>query len=386
MELKIGASTQEVTVEAAATALHTEDSTLGGSMQNNVYESLPLTMGSGVPRDPTMFIALVPGVTAVTSQASGTDYATFNGGQEENNGLYLEGLSLATANQQGDTREIALGISVEAIDQFQVEINGQKAMYQGQGFHNYVIKSGTNLFHGAGFEYFRNTAFDARGFFAPAAPVDHQNEFGGNIGGPIKKDKIFFFGNYSGYYYKTATPPNYLSLPTMDERSGNFSALPAVIYDPSTNACNGAICAKQPFAGNLIPASRISGVAKSFQSYLSPPQTSSLLNNYLANLPKALHTNNTTEKVDLNLSQKLRMYALYARGKYATDYTGNLTATGTALPLPYDSSSGVVEEMPTIVQLHATYVFTPTLLNQVGIGASRIWIPILSNTASRQLR
>ena len=228
----------------------------------------------------------------------------------------------------------------------------------------------------------RNTDFDARGFFAPVAPVDHQNEFGGNIGGPIKKDKIFFFGNYSGYYYKTATPPNYLSLPTMDERSGNFSALPAVIYDPSTNACNGAICAKQPFAGNLIPASRISGVAKSFQSYLTPPQTSILLNNYLASLPKALHTNNTTEKVDLNLSEKLRIYALYARGKYATDYTGNLTATGTALPLPYDSSSGVVEEMPTIVQLHATYVFTPTLLNQVGLGLSRIWIPILSNTAA----
>ena len=103
---------------------------------------------------------------------------TFNGGQAETNGLYLEGLSIAFPNQQGDTRNLALGVSVEAIDQFQVEVNGQKSMYQGQGFHNYTLKSGANRFHGAAYEYFRNTAFDARGFFAPIVPIDHQNEFG----------------------------------------------------------------------------------------------------------------------------------------------------------------------------------------------------------------
>jgi hypothetical protein len=380
VQLKMGSASQQVTVEAAATALHTEDATLGGSMQNNIYEALPLAMGSGVPRDPTMFIGLIPGVTAVFSQASGPSYATFNGGQQENNGLYVEGLTQAVPDQQGDTRDVSLGISVEAVDQFQVETNGQKAMYQGQGIHNYVIKSGTNGYHGEAFELVRTTDFDARGFFAPVAPIDHQNEFGGNIGGPIRKDKLFFFGNYSGYYYKTATPPNYLSLPTTAERSGNFSALPVAIYDPTTEVCNGAVCSNQPFPGNIIPANRLSTVAESFQSYLTPPQTSGIQNNYLASLPKALHTNNTTEKVDWNQSEKLRLYAVFVRGKYATDYTGNLTNTGTALPLPYDSSSGVVIEVPTIAQIHATYVFTPTLLNQISVGLSRIWIPLLSNT------
>jgi hypothetical protein len=66
--------------------------------------------------------------------------------------------------------------------------------------HNYVLKSGTNQFHGAAYEYFRNTALDTRGFFSPIVPVDHQNEFGANIGGRIIKDKLFFFSNYSGYY------------------------------------------------------------------------------------------------------------------------------------------------------------------------------------------
>jgi hypothetical protein len=382
LELKVGSASEQITVEAASPALHTEDATLGGRMQNLVYDALPLAMGSGVPRDPTLFIALVPGVAAVVTQASGPSYTSFNGAQQENNELYLEGIAMTFPNQQGDTRDISMGISVEAVEQFQVETNGGKAMYQGQGMHNYVLKSGANLFHGAAYEYFRNEDLDARGFFAPFAPVDRQNEFGGNIGGPVKRDKIFFFANVSGYRYNTATAPLYLSLPTLAERKGDFSALPVAIYDPASNACAGAICSKQPFAGNMIPSSRISSVATSFQSYLTAPSNGNLLNNYLSTLPKSLTVRNTTNKVDANLSAKDRWYAVYARGKYATDYTGNLTPTGTALPLPYNSSSGIVEEMPTIAQVHQTHIFTPSLLNDASFGFTRIWIPLFSNTAA----
>src|SRR4029077_8187081 len=130
--------------------------------------------------------------------------------------------------------------------------------------------------------------------------VDHQNEFGGNIGGPIKKNKVFFFTNFSVYYYTTATAPVFLSIPTVAQRTGDFSALPAAVHDPGTYACVGAICSKAPFAGNQIPANRISGVAKSFQSYMVAPTNSNLLNNYLSTLPKSLSNKNTTSKVDLN--------------------------------------------------------------------------------------
>jgi len=382
LELKVGSAAEQVTVEATAPSLHTEDATIGVSMGNRVYDALPLSMGTGVPRDPTLFIGLVPGVAAVVTQASGPSYTSFNGAQQETNELYLEGVAMTFPNQQGDTRDLSLGVSVEAVEQFQVEINGQKAMYQGQGMHNYVLKSGGNQFHGAVYEYFRNTDLDARGFFSPFVPVDHQNEFGGNIGGPVKKDKIFFFTNFSGYYYNTATAPVYLSIPTAAQRTGDFSALPAVIYDPATYGCVGAICSKQPFAGNLIPANRISAVSKSFQSYMVAPSNPNLLNNYLSTLPKSLSNKNTTSKADLNLSPKNRLYGLYARGKYATDYTGNLTPTGTALPLPYNSSSGIVEEMPTIAQIHHTHVFNSSWLNDASFGLTRIWIPLYSNTAA----
>ncbi len=378
--LKVGTAADQVTVEATAPALRTEDVSLGQTMQNKVYNTLPLAMSSGVPRDPTQFIALAPGVAAVVTQSAGPSYTSFNGAQQETNGLYLEGVAMTFPNQQGDTRPLALGVSVEAVEQFQVEVNGQKAQWQGQGFHNYQLKSGTNQFHGAVYEYFRNTALDARGFFASFVPLDHQNEYGANLGGPIKKNKIFFFSNYSGYRFNTATAPNFITIPTLAFRRGDFSAVPNAIYDPLTQNCVGATCTKQPFPGNIIPADRISRVAKSFQSYMPDPTNGNITNNYLAVLPREINNWNTTNKVDVNLTENDRIYGVFARGKWSTDYTGNLTPTGTALPLPYTSSPGIVEELPTIVQLHYTRVVRPTLINNLSIAATRLWIPIYNTT------
>jgi hypothetical protein len=382
LQLQLGSATQQVTVEESATMLHTDDATLGGSMQNVVYQALPLAM-SGVPRDPTQFIGLIPGVGAVITQAAGPSFATFNGAKEEMNEIYVEGLPLTFPAQQGDTRNLALGVSVEAVDQFQGETNSIKAMYQGQGMENYVLKSGTNQFHGGLFEYFRNTALDARGFFSPYTPVEHQNEFGGTIGGPIKKDKIFFFGSYDGYYFKTALPPQLQSVPSLTARTGDFTAYPTTIYDPQTTTCVGAICSKQPFPGNSIPTSRISSVSKSLQSYLPNPTNSNIVSNYLAILPQALHNNNTTDKVDLNLSDKHRLYGMFTRGKYSTDWTGSLSVGGDALPLPY-TNGRIVQEMPTLAQIHETWMISPTVVNSFGFGFARLWIPIISSTAGGQ--
>src|SRR5450432_1693834 len=174
-------------------------------------------------------------------------------------------------------------------------------MYEGQGVSNYVLKSGGNQFHGGVYEYFRNTVFDARGCFAPTTPVEHQNEFGATVSGPIKKNKMFFFGNYDGYRYDSATAPAFQSVPTADERAGNFSAFPQVIYDP-TSATGTAV--RSPFPNNVIPGNRISAISQSLASYL-PPSTNSLIqNNYLAVLPQLINNDSTTSKVDLNVSDR----------------------------------------------------------------------------------
>jgi hypothetical protein len=102
LTLQVGNATEQVTVEAAAPQLRTSDVTLGHTMDNRVYNTLPLAMSSGVPRDPTQFIALAPGVAAVVTQAAGPSYTSFNGAQQETNGLYLEGVAMTFLNQQGD--------------------------------------------------------------------------------------------------------------------------------------------------------------------------------------------------------------------------------------------------------------------------------------------
>ncbi|HXS94993.1 MAG TPA: TonB-dependent receptor [Candidatus Limnocylindrales bacterium] len=378
VEMKLGAATQEVTVTGAQTMLHTDDATLGGTMQNNVYTALPLAM-NGVPRDPTQFIALMPGVAGMSTQVAGPTTESFNGTRGANE-LYVEGIPLTFPSQQADTRNLAFGVSVEAVDQFQAETNGQKAMYSGQGMQNFVLKSGTNQLHGSAFEYFRNTALDARGFFPKTVPVEHQNEFGGTIGGPIKKDKIFFFGSYSGYYYKTGETPELESIPTIAERTGDFSALPAVIYDPKSQTCVGAVCSKTPFGGNMIPGNQISPVSKSLQSYLPSPTNGNITNNYLASLPESLHNNNTTNKVDANLSAKNRFYFMFSKGRYMTDFTGSLAPNTDSMPLPY-TQGRIVQENTTITQIHYTRTLTPALLNDFSFGYSRIFIPIISATA-----
>jgi hypothetical protein len=381
LKMSLGTATQTVTVEAPPPQLHTDDATLGSSMENEIYAALPLQM-NGVPRDPTQFVALVPGVNNASTQAAGPSTAAFNGGQTYQNEVYLEGMPLTSAGTQGDTRYLAFAVSVDAVDQFQVETNGAKAQYEGQGVENYVLKSGTNAYHGAAFEYFRNTVLDARGFFPATRPVDHQNEFGGLIGGPIKKNKIFFFGNYDGYRYLSGSTPVFQSIPTLAERQGNFSGLPAtqVIYDPTSQTCVGAVCTRNPFAGNVIPQNQISNIAKSLQSYLPDPTNTNIQNNYLASLPIQVNTYNLTGKVDASLSDRHRIFGFFADGHYTTNFTGSLNQTGAGvLPEPY-TQGRIVEESVKMAQIHDTYTLTPSLLNQVSVSYNRIWIPLQNPT------
>src|ERR1700733_11554346 len=280
-KLQIGAATQSVTVTDQPTILKADDVTLGSAMENNVYDALPLAM-NGSARDPSAFAGLASGVNNYSTQAAGPSTGSFNGGQTYQNEVYIEGLPLTSAGTEADTRNLAFGVSVEAVDQFQVETAGAKANYEGQGVENYVFKSGTNQFHGGAFEYFRNTDFDARGFFALTTPIEHQNEFGATIGGPIKKNKIFFFGSYDGYLFDSASPPGYQTIPTTAAQTGNFSAFPQLIYDP--NSATGTNV-RTPFPNNTIPSNRISPIAQSFESYLPAPTNGNITNNYLATLP-----------------------------------------------------------------------------------------------------
>lgn len=376
LKLTLGGTTQEVVVTAQAGALNTTDASMGQTMRNEIYGALPLQMANA-PRDPTAFTQLLPGVSS--SSASGNTAGNVLGGQDHSAEIYVEGLPTTNPSAAGESRTLGLGVSVEAVDQFQLESAGTSVMYQGQGSSNYVLKSGTNQFHGSAYDYFRNTALDARGFFAPVTPTEHQNEFGFNIGGPIKKNKLFFFGNYDGYRFSQVTQSSLMTLPTAAERSGDFSALLAQgirIYDPASTVCTTTgVCSRASFAGNIIPQNRISPISKSFQSYLPATTNSELQSNYLRASPVGYHDNSTTDKVDFNLNEKNSFYVLFSRGhrSQTTPYRGNF------LPLPFGNTR-LVDEFPVTAVAKWTYVATPSLVNQLTYGLSRFDVPQTSPT------
>ena len=388
--LSVGQTTVSVTVTDQPTMLMTQDVKLGSSINNETYDSLPLAMNQSA-RDPSAFIGLAVGVNSFSVQAAGPSTASFNGGQTYQNETYVEGLPMTSAGTESDTRNLAFGISVEAVEQFQVATTGSEAMYEGQGVSNFIVKSGTGKFHGGVYEFFRNTVFDTRGFFPTSVPIEHQNEFGGSLSGPILKNKLFFFANYDGYRFDSAIVPSLQNIPTTAERTGDFSAFPNPIYDPTTcTATNssGVCIARTQFSYqgvlNVINPSRLSAVAKSFQSYLPAVTNGAISQNYLASLPNLVNNDSGTAKVDWDLSSKNRLYGIFSHGKYANPVTGSLSAatatTNSTLPIPYTDGRGVIE-WATLAQIHDAYVIRPNIVNDFGYGLSRLFIPLTSNTA-----
>ncbi len=379
--LEVGAVTQEVTVSAAPPPLGTADARLGQTIRNEVYTALPLVMNTGGPRDPTQFMFLMPGVQSVGR------WGNVMGGQDFTNDQYVEGLPITNSVVQGEGRNLSYGISVEAVDQFQVETSGTAAMYNGQGVSNYVVKSGTNQFRVTAFEFLRNTALDTKGFFAARKPEDDQHEYGVTVGGPIRKNRVFFFAVYDGYRDRRQTDSRLISVPTTAMRTGDFSSLPVAIYDPLTTRPNpnGTGFVRDPFPGNIIPANRISSISQYFQSFLPEPTQAGIQNNYLGgSLPTGFNNDNVTSKVDLNLSPKHQASVLVAYGerRQATPYRGGGNAQ-TALPLPY-TETRLVEEVTTTAQVKHTFVMTSSLLNQFSLGFARLAVPIANATIEGQ--
>jgi hypothetical protein len=397
LALKVGDVKETVTVSEAPTQLNTSDARLGTTIRNELYTNLPLAMGTAVagsgigqgPRNPGAFIFLLPGVS------EGNRWGTINGAQGFSKDVFIEGVPITDPIQQGEGRTISLSVSVEAVEQFQVETSGTGVEFNGQGSENYTIKSGKNEFHGSGFEYLRNTVLDARGFFPTIRPVEHQNEFGVTIGGPIIKKKAFFFFSYDGWRYRVTSPTQLVSIPTLKERVGDFSELPVAIYDPLTTvAVPGGFSRTQfsdpsrataanPLGLNIIPLNRISNISKVYQSLLPDPTSSGIANNYLGQVPVAYNNDSFNAKVDYNLTTNQRLSGLYTHGKRSQPGPYREVSSGTpqsALLLPY-TDTRKVEEIPTVVQAKHSWTITPSLVNQLSFGFQHLYVPITNVTS-----
>ena len=215
INLTVGGDNQTVTVTDAPPSLDTTNATLGGTIESELYTELPLSMNAG-PRDPTQFQYLMPGVQeGPPPQSSGGQQQGIYGGSgaQNLNENYIEGIPVSNISTQGDNAPVSQAVSADAVDQFSVQTNGASTSFGGAGATNYTIKSGGNQFHGTVFDFIRNTMFDTWGYFSKVPlsngkatkPGEHQNSYGGSLGGPILRDKLFFFGTYEGFHYTTVS-------------------------------------------------------------------------------------------------------------------------------------------------------------------------------------
>jgi len=360
LTMKVGSQTEQVTVTSAPPQLETENGTLDTTIPNETYTALPVSMG-GQPKSPLGFLSFVPG-----SASANFGVQAINGGPDNSSFLYLNGLPVTTAEMQGDARNINGATSTEVVDQFQVVTSGVPAYYSGQGVTNLVSKAGSNIFHGDVYENVRNTVFDAAGFFSTKVPAENQNEYGFSVGGPALKNKLFFFFNLNRYKDASSIQPQQFSLPTAGERTGDFSALlnlptPQVIYNPATTTCNGGVCTRQAFPGNII-TSGFSNVAKLAEATLPTTANSNVQNNYSATISNGRTQNAYFVKGDYNISAQHHVNAMYQTGKNSQSsyYNG-----GTELPLPY-ASGRFADQIITVAQLGETWTIKPNLLNVFG--------------------
>jgi hypothetical protein len=269
-DLGIGDVREHVTVAADASILRAETASLGQVVEHEQIVQLPLNGRTFI-----MLATLAPGVAL----PPGTQFPRINGGRPRTNEYLFDGISVL----QPEPGQVAFSPVIDAIQEFKIESNSAPAEFGrfNGGVINLTTKSGTNVFHGVGFEFFRNEGLNARNFFQSAnrvKPDYRRNQFGGTFGGPLAADRTFFFMDYQGQRQsigRTVTS----TVPTVLQRQGVFSESIAgrdpVIYDPATG---GAV--RMPFAGNTIPIGRIDPVALALLQRYPLPTAPGTANNF----------------------------------------------------------------------------------------------------------
>jgi hypothetical protein len=358
LSLEIGAVEQTVEVTSAPPVVESTTSDVGTVVPSRNVIDLPLAVQNNM-RSPESFIFLTPGVTTDNPQ-SPTQNVQINGSPSRAREIVFDGASAANPESGGILFTYP---SVEAIQEFKSIGTNYSAEYgrTGGGFQVYNTRSGTNDFHGALFEYMRNEALDAKGFFARVRQPNKQHEFGGAIGGPILipglyngRNKTFFHFVYGGFRWRAGQANEIVTLPTEAMRSGDFSEVSRIIFDPLTG---------QPFPGNRIPQERFSEVARAILPLIPSPTFTSLTNNFRTTGRQVVDRDQFNVKIDHNFSDRSRLSGYV--------YVNTFQDTGAErLPLPL--ATGLDQGYRSRwARLNHDFVISPTTLNHFTVGFTR---------------
>jgi len=369
--MQVGEAKETVTVSASAVLLDTATSTVANVVENRQVMELPLN-----GRDPLDLLGLAPGIRIQGGFGGKTgSWGNFssNGGLANANVVMVEGLALDLAQMNAPS----FVPPVDATEEFRVQTNKFSAEYgrTAGAVVNFSIKSGTNELHGTVYEFLRNKDLNANNFFFNRAGTVRapliQNQFGASAGGPIRKDKAFFFVNWEDYRIRQISP-SITTVPTALERAGNFSQTynsagsMIVVADPLTSLqlANGSYT-RTAFPGNIIPASRISKVAGNVAQIFPMPNALgnqfTHVNNYSTVGGGGTNEHQIVTKEDYNLSSRWRFFGTYSRTwatQFNTDplgYKVNLTRHATYARTHATVSATAVLSPGLIVELHSGF-------------------------------
>jgi hypothetical protein len=417
--LAVGSVSEEVVVTAAAPLIESETSSLGQVIEQNQVHDLPLD-----GRDFIELAYLTPGV----NQGPSAGYTVQQGGipedQRGNASVQVNGLTATNNNfllNGFDNNEQQIGIeviqpSIDAIQEFKVQTNNFGAdIGRGGAVVNVMLKSGANQFHGSLFEFLRNSAFDAKNYFdsgSQAIAPFKQNQFGGTFGGPIIKDKTFFFFDYQGTRIRQAQ--TFISVvPTVSERGGDFSDLltgntfspcgpnPAptdpqfdtgAIFDPFTNhsvpcSAGGSVTVRDPIPGNVIPACSgasdgacLDPAALNLVNLFPAPNRSLEAGNYLSN-PVA---SNNQDSFDVRGDHQFN-----SKNNLSLTFSFNNVQAFAPDPFPGEAGggnfTGNITNLARSAGISDVHTFAPDKINEFKIGYSRYVVRAVQNFAGQPL-
>lgn len=404
--MQVDNQTQSVVVIEDSTQVETTDTQLGQVVGQKQVTEIPLN-----GRSYTDLLALQVGVTPITTSGaanstSGGGFGTvpvagndntgqfsINGQRESANGFSLNGVSV----QESIGQQAGIIPNLDAIAEFRILTGNADAEFGGYsgGLINVVTKSGGDRFHGSAFDFLRNTALDARGFFDPQRATFQQNQFGGTLGGPIRKEKLFFFADYQGGRTKQGLETGIVSVPSAAERGGNFVDAAATLtgkvngtylaqtlsarlgYPVSVgeafyfNGCQNSGLNPCVFPGAVIPQSAFATPATKMLTYIPTPNVGG------GEFSSGAYDQRTTDdkgamRLDWNTAKFGTISGYYFVDKYDLDnpYPGGFG--GATVPGPtgaFDAKSYGVDQ---VIALSDTKTFGSTLVNEARLGYTRI--------------
>jgi len=382
LQLRVGSLQETIEVTAETPLLQSQTAAVSALVTNQQIVEMPLN-----GRTFTALLKLSPGAqTGSSGNLTNSPYAmrgdvnvSVNGSSAQNNSYLIDGM----VNRNLWLSTLIMVPTIDSIQEVRMLTSNYSAEYGAAAGAVTIVqsKSGTNQYHGSAYEFVRNDRLDANTFFnnrsGVAKPAFRRNEFGGTIGGPLRRDRTFFFGDYQGI--RLRQPRSVVStIPTLAQRSwvasGDFSPLAALIYDPENVTGN----QRAPFAGNRIPSARLDPVSLRLFGLLPAPTTAAATRNFVFNPTQEQRTDQFDVRLDQNLGASDRVFFKYSYDDTNLITPGSLPSpSGAGIPIgPYLSADGTNSAITVplknwSVTLNITKVVSPTIVNETRVGAVR---------------